>query len=160
MKAYSQTLEVDFMRVGDREVSLRGIFERDFIASSNSYRGKMIIPTPKDGIPTMDVLFLHLTRKTESPDASKRIYDRDRAIRIHWIKHHICKCDDVDYIDVFSVRDKNAIRTYIFNETQSYVVILEPRGAETYYLLTAYYLQGANTKKILQKRKRKLDIVH
>lgn len=160
LKKYSETLDVDYMRELDREISLKGVFERDFISSGNSYRGRNIIPTPQDGKTAMEVLFLHLTRKTESPDTRNRIYDRDRAIRIHWIKHHFCNCDAADYIEVFSVRDRDGIRTYIFNEGESYVIILEPRGDSTYFLITAYYLQGANTKKIQNKKRRKLNEIH
>ena len=61
---------------------------------------------------------------------------------------------------VFSCKEKQSIRTYIYDKEQKYVIILEPyRNKDEYYLLTAYHLTGPNKKKIENKYKRKLEDV-
>ena len=72
-------------------------------------------------------------------------------------------------IEVFSVVERNqhkrvdVIRTYIYNKTQKYVVVLEPQmrnNANAYYLLTAYYLNEKYGEKQLKKKlKSKIDSV-
>ncbi len=58
---------------------------------------------------------------------------------------------------IFSVEDPDGIRTYIFDESEKYVIILAPyRDGTSYYLLTAYFLEGRNAEKIKKKHKRRL----
>lgn len=159
LKTYNYLLDLDFYTQPKRKESLQRIFDRDFINSKNELNGKLIIPTPKDGITTMDVLLNHLTTKTENKDIASRIYDPDRSKRIHWIKHHFRNPNE-PYIDIFSVKDKSGIRTYIFNESESYVIILEPKNKDTYFLITAYYIKGGDSKKIKSKKNRQLDRVY
>jgi len=57
---------------------------------------------------------------------------------------------------VFSAKDKGGIRTYIYDQTEHYVMVLEPlRKINEYYLLTAYHLKGKDNKKIENKYKRR-----
>jgi len=158
IKVYNQLLEVDYMREAQRTDSLMGVFERDFIQSTNTFLGKEVTPTPKEGQTTMEVLFAHLTTTTEDEAIRNRIYDRERSVRIHWIRHHFD--NEIDGVDVFSVRDPSGIRTYIHNVGESYVIILEPRSPDLYYLLTAYYIRGGNKNKIEKKKKRKLAEIY
>ena len=67
-------------------------------------------------------------------------------------------------IEVFSVVERNqhkrvdVIRTYIYNKTQKYVVVLEPQmrnNANAYYLLTAYYLNRPYAEKGMKKKMKK-----
>jgi len=61
---------------------------------------------------------------------------------------------------IFSCKEPQGIRTYIYDKAEKYVVILEPyRNKDEYYLLTAYHLTGRNNKKIENKYKRKLNDV-
>ncbi|MCI6212924.1 hypothetical protein [Bacteroides heparinolyticus] len=160
LKVYNQLLELDDLTPAKRNESLTGVFKRDFVDSSVSFRGKTVEPTPKDGEDTMSILLRHLTTKTENKDESHREYDRDRSIRIHWVKHHISE-KTPDKIEVFSTQDRGGIRTYIFDRDESYVVILEPRrDGGSYYLITAYYLKGNNCRKIENKLKRKLSCIY
>ena len=63
-------------------------------------------------------------------------------------------------IEVFSVNERNqrkrmnVARTYIYNKTRKYVIVLEPqiRNGEAYYLLTAYYLNKEYGEKQMQKK--------
>lgn len=159
LKKYNSLLEIDSFNDSQRYFSLKAVFERDFIKSTNSYKSRNIIPTPKDGQTTMEVLFSHLTTKTDNYNPSSRCFDRDRSVRLHWIKYHfqnpIC-CE----IEVFSVKDKEGVRTYFYNPKEQYVIILEPRKDNLYYLLTAYYIKGADKIKIENKKKRKLSEIH
>ena len=159
LKIYNERLEVDSMTESQRNESLRGIFKRDFIDSTNFYNNKLITPTPKDGQTTMDVLFAHLTTKTENKDTNSRCYDRDRSVRLHWIRHHFL-CYQRYNIEIFSVKDKAGIRTYFHDIKESYVIILEPKSSDLYYLITAYYIKGGDCKKIENKKKRKLPEVY
>lgn len=158
IKQYNSLLELDAMNELQRKSSLMGVFKRDFIDESNYFRGKLVLPTPKEGQETMETLFHHLTTKDDYQEG-RRSYDRNRAIRVHWIRHHI-KEKTAEVLKVFSVKDKRGIRTYIFDENESYVIILEPNGKDEYYLLTAYYIEGANKKKIQSKINRKLPAIY
>lgn len=158
IKKYNSLLELDALNESQRKSSLHSIFKRDFIDSSNYFRKKLVLPTPKEGQETMEVLFHHLTTKDDFQEGN-RYYDRDRARRVHWIRHHIQE-KTVNAIKVFSVKDKSEIRTYIFDEQESYVIILAPKGNDRYYLLTAYYLEGANKEKIQKKINRKLPDIY
>jgi hypothetical protein len=157
LKRYNSLLDVDSLSGDQRNDSLKKIFKRDFLDSENYYNNKLVTPTPKEGQVTMDVLFDHLTTKTEKKDTNSRFYDRERSIRLHWIKHHFCNADN---IDVFSVKDKNSIRTYLHDINENYVIIIEPKKDDLYYLITAYYIEGGNRKKIENKKRRKLSSIY
>ncbi len=159
LKIYNQLLELDALTVRERNKSLYGIFQRDFINSTPYFRAKLVRPTPREGEDTMKTLLHHLTTCTTNKDESSREYDRERSIRVHWIKHHICE-NSPGIRDIFSVKEKNGIRTYIYDKNERYVIILEPKGNDSYYLITAYYLSGANIYKIENKARRRLDVVY
>lgn len=140
--------------------SLRGVFNRDFVESAPVFfRGKKINPVVADG-PSLDILFRHLTTEVVDKKTRHREFEPDRSHRLHWIKHHLCECSP-DAIEVFSVEDEGGIRTYIYDETNSYVIILAPyRNGLEYYLITAYYLTGRNPEKIKRKMARKLPTIY
>mgnify|MGYP003308760545 CR=1 FL=1 len=54
-------------------------------------------------------------------------------------------------------------RTYIYNKTQKYVIVLEPQmrnEVKSYYLLTSYYLNEEYGEKMLKKKmKSKIEVV-
>jgi len=145
LKEYPDLLELDYMNERDRNESLRKIFSRDFEKHENKFRGNIIrpIPSKKD---KMELLFKHLTtRKIHGRNDRKRAYDRDRAVRLHWVRPHIEE-NIPDELHIFSVEQKvgssYSVRTYIYNRKEQYVVILEPfRKTDDYYLITAYYLE-------------------
>ena len=70
----------------------------------------------------------------------ERIYDRNRAVRLHWIKYHLEERQP-EHLQVFSVKDKVAIRTYLYDVQESYVL-------------------GRNRYKIEHKLKRRLAKVY
>ena len=62
----------------------------------------------------------------------------------------------------FTVKEPEGNRTYIYDKTEKYVIVLEPlRNGTEYYLLSAYHVQGkdARRNKIERKYRRKLDIL-
>ena len=173
IKTYNQLLELNHLTEAQKTASLRAIFKRDIEDNEHlSFRGKKIRPIKgKDGQPAMDVLFDHLTKESkEIKDdngekiKSRKEWENDRCVRLHWIKHHIEERTP-HAVTVFSfidrVKDKgNVPRTYLYNTEEQYVVILEPyRTKPEYYLLTAYRLtkEKGGIKQMQQKLKNKLD---
>lgn len=172
LKRYNDFLELLHLNEHGRTVSLRNIFDRDIANNTNFlFRLKIIRPLKKEGQIDMERLFSHLTKKTEEVEGengkkikSRSIFDIDRAKRLHWIWHHIqeLKRD----LKIFSLEErkqgKDVIHTYIFDEEEEYVIVLEPQRSQTdYYLLSAYYLNENWAKKNMRKKwKRRLPQVY
>lgn len=158
IKIYNDLLDIDALYVYARTKSLRGIFDRDFIRTQPiAFQNKVITPTPVDGVATMDTLFHHLTTKKEIPNLQKRVFDRSRSIRLHWVRFHLeeRKADNILH---FTVKEPEGFRTYVYDRSEEYVIVLEPlRNGNAYYLLSAYKLEGkdAQRKKIERKYKRR-----
>nr|NQU91786.1 hypothetical protein [Bacteroidota bacterium] len=86
-----------------------------------------------------------------------RAFDFHRSVRLHWVKHHIDERKKDDML-IFSCRDKDGNRTYIYDRTEFYVIVLEPlKKKDEYYFLTAYHLRGRDKFKIAKKYKRELN---
>ena len=172
LKVYNDFLELSHFTEYQRDVSLRGVFNRD-IANNEKFlfRGKIIRPLKKEGEIDMEKLFSHLTKKTEDiideqgkTIKSRDIFDFDRSKRLHWIWHHIQELKQ--NLRVFSIEERKAgkdvIHTYIFDEEEEYVIVLEPhRSKQDYYLLSAYYLNETWAKKNMRKKwAKRLQEIH
>ena len=169
LKIYPQLLEIDYMSVRERTLSLMGIFKRD-IEDNNSlnFRTKKIRPI-KGEEPDMQNLFNHLTRveviDEKGQKTKERIYESERSKRLHWIRYHIEE-NKTEKVEIFSIEERvsgaDKIRTYIYDVEQKYVIVLEPqRSGLDYYLLTAYYLDRAYGEKQIQKKlKKRLPNIH
>jgi hypothetical protein len=174
LKKYPELLEILHLSSAARTVSLRGIYNRDIEDNPNfSFRKKQIYPIKSDGRIDMDRQFIHLTceeiieEDEKGNKYPKRVFDKDRSMRLHWILHHIEQCLP-DKIEIFSVEErdvkarKDVIRTYIYDKDEKYIIVLEPhRTGTSYYLLSAFYLNrdyGING--IKKKLKKKLSIVY
>jgi hypothetical protein len=159
VKAYNQLLEVAHMLPTEREASLLRIFRRDIEDNSSFlFRGKRINPIKGELIP-MQTLFRHLTTEIVNKETRSRGFEIQRSIRLHWIKYHVDELKNEGVL-VFSVQDTDGVRTYIFDVDERYVIVLEPyRNGQEYYLLTAYYLEERNAKKIKNKYNRRLPNV-
>jgi hypothetical protein len=157
LKKYNQLLEIADMDATKRKNSLMGVFNRDITYNENfQFRTKQINPTPANGVITMETLFSHLTTVIVDKETRKREFDIQRSCRLHWIRYHI----ENDNVLVFSVHEQDGIRTYLYDTTEKYVIILEPlRKKNEYYLITAYHLEGKDSKrdKIMKKYKRRLE---
>lgn len=170
MKIYPQLLELAHFTVPQRKISLMGIFKRDIEDNVNfKFLTKQIRPTKKEGEPPMQTLYHHLTTRDDKDENGKRLGSRSfemaRSQRLHWVKYHINESKK-NRVDIFSYEDrvngKDVIRTYIYDNEEEYVIILEPQRSKLdYYLLTAYYLNEPGGKKqIIKKKKRKLAEVY
>jgi hypothetical protein len=158
-KAYNQLLDFTGMSEHQRTQSLRGVFQRD-IKNNNvfRFRNKRISPT-KGEEEAMERLFKHLTTIMADEATRRREFDRKRSERMHWIRHHVEEKKKGGMI-VFSIKESGTLRTYILDDTENYLVVLESyRNQTEYYLLTAHYLDGRNTDKIKAKYKRRLPEV-
>ena len=88
IKTYNSLLELDAFDEEERNASLMGIFKRDFVDSGNYFRQKKVLPTLSQGKNTLSIFFNHLVTM-EDRLHRERIYDRNRAVRLHWIKYHL-----------------------------------------------------------------------
>lgn len=166
LKKYSDLLELKHLGEYDRINSLKRVFERDITNNPNfQFQNKKIYPVKADGVIDMEREFKHLTCKEieEEIDGrkySRRVYDSFRSERLHWIKCHIDEQVKDSQIEIFSTcerdrgKHKDVYRTYIYNVTRKYVVILEPqiRNRHSYYLLSAYYLNESYGEKQMNKK--------
>ncbi|RYM30837.1 hypothetical protein ERX46_17295 [Brumimicrobium glaciale] len=170
IKKYPELLELNQFSPFQRKESLMRIFNRDIADNSRFFfREKHIRPTKIEGESPMQTLFNHLTTRSDEDEKGNKLGSRSfemaRSIRLHWIKSHIEESTK-ETVEVFSYEDrvkgKDVIRTYIYNKTQKYVIILEPlRNTADYYLLTAYPLNERGGKKQIDKKfKRKLVEVY
>ncbi|MFL1895937.1 hypothetical protein ACJRPK_09560 [Aquimarina sp. 2-A2] len=161
LKKYNDLLDISGMSPQMRTKSLRGIFDRDISDDSENFKfkSKQITPTPADGIIKLDTLFRHLTTVIVDKKTRKREYDVHRSQRLHWVKYHIKELKKDDVL-IYSIKEPDGFRTYIYDVTEKYVIVLEPlRNKNEYYLLSAYYVRGKDAKrnKFVKKYKRKLD---
>ena len=174
LKKYPELLEIMHLGETQRIASLKAVFDRDIQNNLNfKFRQKQLRPILMDGETTMGTLFNHLTREEikETDEGGrtikKRIFEKDRSMRLHWIKHHIEETKK-DKIEVFSSleRDvkarKNVTITYIYDLDQKYVIVLEPqRSGLDYYLKTAYYLnKDYGVDQMNKKLQKKLNEVY
>lgn len=165
LKQYNTLLEVGHLDESARLRSLRAVFDRDIVDNSSfCFRDKVIRPIKKEGMIDMDVLFKHLTFRTDkvkenkkSKSVSREVFDHDRSVRLHWIRFHIEE-RLADKIHVFSHLDRipdrgNVLRTYLYDEEEKYIIILElQRSGQDYYFISAYYLSESwSLKQIEQK---------
>lgn len=159
LKKYNALLEVDMMTLAQRTASLRGVFCRDI--QNNPFfcfREKKIYPIPSEGMDKVELLFAHLTTKVTDKETQHREYDRERSIRLHWIKYHVDE-QKKDEMLVFSTVNGREKRTYIYDKIEKYVIVLEPKEVKKtgenneeyiyhyYYFLTAYKLEGKDAKR-------------
>ena len=151
LKKYPELLEIMHLPEPARTQSLRAVFNRDIKNNTNfKFLTKQIRPIFIDGASIMDNLFNHLTReeieevRSDGTKFNKRIFEKDRSMRLHWIKFHIDQCKTVN-VEVFSIieRDekkrKDVTITYIYDLEQEYVIVLEPQqSGKDYYLLSSH----------------------
>lgn len=163
IKKYPELLDLAGSET-ENKISLRRIFDRDIANVPHlCFRGDKIYPTKHDGEDTMGTLFTHLICKAEDiqTDTNKkykqRVFDRLRAERLHWIAHHLGELQP-QKITVFTLTERDqrkrrdVTKTYIYDQDESYVIVLEHQRSNSYYLLTAYYITEDYTKKSLAKK--------
>ena len=161
-KIYNQHLDITGMGEHQRLSSLRRVFDRDFQESVPFFKQKPIYPTPSnDGTIPMDILFAHLTTQVTDKKTRKREFELERSKRLHWVRFHLDSKKQNNML-IFSVKEPEGNRTYIYDQDEKYVVIIKPLlNCQSYYLLTAYYIEGRDDKrnKIEKKYDRRLDVI-
>lgn len=168
MLTYSDVLNLNSYSEKQRIAILYSIYERDIFNNNLKFQGKEVRPTQMNSdLATKDTLFSHLTCKeveVEGGIKKRDYFDIHRSKRIHWIKFHI-NVSNPNCIKIFNYKDRirgrDSIRTYIYDEREKYVIILELKRSspDYFYLLSAYYLdEKYGEKQIKQKyKKRELD---
>lgn len=149
LKKYNQLLDIAGLSPRQCASSLRGIFDRDIQNNAHFYfNGKPIYPTPKEnGQIAMENLFTHLTCREEDKEAHHREFELSRSQRLHWIRFNI-DGGKRDGMYIFSVAEPKGNRTYIYDDDEHYLIVLEPlRKVNAYYLLTAYPIEGKDLAK-------------
>ena len=64
---------------------------------------------------------------------------------------------------IFSAEDPEGIRTYIYDQDERYVIVMEPQmKTGDYFLLSEYYVEGKDIKrdKIRKKWNRRLPMLY
>ena len=97
LKKYPELLEILHLNEHQRKKSLMGVYKRDIEDNPNfKFREKQIYPIKSDGEADMGRQFTHLTcEEIQEIDEngnllpSKRVFEKDRSQRLHWINHHI-----------------------------------------------------------------------
>ena len=159
LKTYNQLLELNCLTEHQRILSLKGVFNRDFVNNPDfSFRKKKLNPTPAEGEDTMERFFRHLTTVITDKATRQREYDPSRSVRLQWVRYHLEERKK-DNMAVLSVEEPVGKRTYIWDKYEDYIIVLEPlRNKEEYYLLTAYYMEGKEKarNKMAKKWKRRI----
>lgn len=137
LKRYPDLLEIGHMSPFERTQSLRGVYQRDIENNDRFYfLGKRIYPIKSEGLVDMDRQFTHLTCeeiKEEDENGhvvSRRVFDKYRSERLHWIKTHTDEATNENGIVIFSLveRDRrkrmDVVRTYIYNKNRSTLLFL------------------------------------
>lgn len=169
LKKYPDLLEIMHLSESVRRQSLRGIYDRDINCEAGiSFDSKRIYPIKcSNGEVDLDRVFTHLTcEDVEVEDEAgkkikRRIFEPHRSQRLHWIKPHVSRMIGDDNIEFFSILERDqkkrvdVYRTYIYDQAQQYVVVLEPQRKDSYYLLTAYHLNRKYGVKMMKKKMEK-----
>lgn len=153
LKEYNTLLDWLYADLQENLKSIYRVFSRDFIEKSPVYfNGQVVHPLPADGDYQMERQFEHLTTVVVDKTTNKRSFDHQRAIRIHWILHHLMMKKS-DNMLLFSVPREE--RVYILDKDEKYVIILEKLRKDTsFFLLTAFLLEDDMYRKILKRYKR------
>lgn len=166
IKKYPELLELACLSEQERNHDLHAVFRRDIEENDQfSFRGWRIYPIKTDGKIDMERLFKHLTCeeiKVANEDGStypKRVFEMARSQRLHWINHHVRELSP-DNIDIFTVEEKDykkrkVKKTYIYDNVEKYVIVLEQQRSNAFYLLTAYHLNKEYGQKALEKKMKK-----
>lgn len=92
LRTYNELLDIASLNPHQRDITLRGIFNRDFVDIGTDYvkfKNKNIYPTPNDGAIPIETLFCHLTKEMTDKVTRTRCFDYHRSIRLHWVKYHL-----------------------------------------------------------------------
>jgi hypothetical protein len=157
---FGEDLIIGHLRPNDALLSLRRVFDRDFIVKPCTHFLNKEIIYVREGN-TNDKVFEHVTMKQEY--GKRHLIDNKRAIRIHWIKTILEKAgtSKSKKYQVFShVHPKHGLKTYVYHKNLKHLIILEPSFCgQKYYFVTAYHVSGTGLDDIREKFENKLSEV-
>ena len=135
-------------------VMLFRIFSADFVNAQRSFEGREIRWDDRKLDGMYDEGFWHLITRTDQ-SSGQRLPDFRRAERLPWCGPTVSNSTE-NVVKVWDYREGTGrLRTYLWLEHWDYVVILEKRPhrrAEIAFLVTAYYIGGASTRRNLQRK--------
>lgn len=127
LKSYNQHLDIQGLSEPQRLTSLKGVFDSDFTNKQPIFfNGRKVIPCPHDGAIGMSTLFRHLTTVKIDYKTNQREFEMERSKRLHWVRYHI-DGKKANNMLLFTVKEPEGLRTYLYDEDEKYVVVLEPR---------------------------------
>lgn len=133
------------------EVLLRlySVFQKDFISDGCAYNGLPVTWDRRKIDSPYEEGFWHLISKVD-PVNKERPFDPPRAKKLSWCKPCIENCLDKN-VKIWNMKEKGRIQVYIWLEYFDYVVVLQRRN-KVAFLVTAFHVGGASTKKKLQTK--------
>lgn len=152
--------ELDEMIVGlgiepsvDELEDLCEAFENDFVKKPFTINGlnvKVILHNSRvKGYEEYPETFVHLiTRKSKS---GHRVFDRNRANRIHWIKCILENRDEEEVLYFEHKEGNGAIRDYYWYKAEDFLVIMEEITPD-YMIITSFYIDSNYNRKYYQKK--------
>ncbi len=128
-------------------------FQRDFVDNSfkvNNLNVKVITKNSNvDGYESYPETFVHLiTRKSKS---GYRVFDRNRANRIHWIRQILEFRDEEEILYFQHLEGKGSVRDYYWYETEDFLVIME-EIAPDYLIITSFYIDDDRNRRYYMER--------
>jgi hypothetical protein len=129
---------------------LYAIFERDFSSRPPQFRNKKLWWNRR--VKAGEVYpegFWHLITRTDQK-TGERLPDYRRAERLCWCRPVIEHYDQPE-VTTWDADKQGRIRTYLWVEPEDYVVVLESRGTEIAFLITAYFIDGESSRRSLRR---------
>lgn len=129
---------------------LYAVFQRDFTSSPPKFRNKRLWWNRKvEAGELYPEGFWHLITRTDQK-TGERLPDYRRAERLCWCRPVIEHADTAE-VTLWDADKQGRVRTYLWLEPEDYVVVLENRGADVAFLITAYYLDGESSRRSLRR---------
>ena len=130
------------------------IFKNDFIDNRTYLAEEIYIdPISNDIEPSVnkEKIFWHIITRVHQK-SKKREFDKERAIRIKWIKSIILNYADTQIKLFYNYEKNNKIRLYLWAYNVDFVVIIQKLGKRSSYLVTSFYIDKNYNRNIYQKR--------
>ena len=138
----------------DKQIDLLfAAFKKDFIDQSISINGlkvKVILKNSKvDGYERFPETFVHLiTRKSQS---NKRVFDRNRANKIHWVRCILENRNEEEIIYFEYPEDNGSIRDYYWYQEGDFLIIME-KITPDYLIITSFHIDNRRNKEYFEKK--------
>lgn len=139
----------------DQLNSLYAEFTRDFVNNPliiNGLQVKVILHNSNvEGYNALPETFVHLiTRKGEK---GKRLFDRHRANKIHWVRCILENRNEEDITYFQYPEDDGIIRDYYWYKDENFLVIME-KVAPDYLVITSFYIDNKRNREYFEKKEK------